>query len=326
MDSFDIDIVVVGANQSSILRLALEKLLATPYSRGALHFYYLDMGSIDGSLEIARGVEGVEVVSQGERSTTPGAGYNRGWRAGKSPYVQFLSLVCQIDGEWLERGIAAMGREVGAAAGVVQPLHPEASIFNWLHAIEWRHKSPSCGMGRNFLIRRELLEQLDGFDEQIPFGLIRDLSEKIDSSAWRRVQLGELMATCNLGTRRFRDWFREGVEDGEGRAALRYKEGGWPSLFGAHDLRQILIRGGIPYIFVLLVLLGWIFGSFWYSLLLLPSLILLLFPRIFNLQQIGDQYGLSPVDAAAFGWHIALVVVPQFWGWLRFSLRKLFPR
>jgi len=325
-EPFDIDIVVVGSNCASQLNHCFEQIKAAKWSRGQLHLYYLDLGSSDNSVEIATGFDGVDVVDNPLPYSAPGVAYNRAWRAGSSPYVQFVSASCSLDPEWIEKGMAHMGREVGAVSGVVQPTAPEASIFNWIHSLEWRHKSPSCGLGRNFLIRRELLEELDGFDEQLPFALVRDISEKIDSTHWRRLDAPELMMTCDLGRCGLRDWLREGVEDGQGRAALRYRDDGWPALFAAPDLRPISIRGGISQVLILFVILGWLFGSFWYSVLLLPAALLLLWPRIFRLQEIGEKYSLSPVDAAAYGWHIALVVIPQFWGLFRFVIRKLFPK
>lgn len=324
MTAFDIDCIVVGRNQERTLKSALERALASSYSRGSLHIYYLDIGSSDNSLEIARSMEGVTTIAV--HNTTFGAAYNTAWRETESPFVQFLSANALLDPTWFEEAMSAMGREIGGVTGRCQPVEPHGSIFNWVDSLEWRSSSPGGGIGHHFLVRRELLEAIDGFDEQLRYGTALDFAHAATKTEWQLRTIEAAMCLYDNQRRGFVSWWKSGVVEGRGRTAVLFKEAGWPSVRNDTTLRNAIQRGGGTYLILLFGFLGWISGIFWSLILIAPAAILLLSPRIFHVEEIGEKYRLSPVDAAVYAWHLSCYAMPQCWGVIEFLFRRLFPQ
>ena len=86
----DIDVVIIGVNTEKTLGKCLESVLESRYKEGEIHIWYVDGGSTDGSVAIARSCSGVHVIEIHPEYPSPGLGRNAGWRAGNSPMVQFL--------------------------------------------------------------------------------------------------------------------------------------------------------------------------------------------------------------------------------------------
>lgn len=324
MATFDVDCIVVGKNQEKSLKASLEAVQKSSYSHGAIHLYYVDMGSCDRSLEVARSIDGVTTIAL--QGATLGTAYNAAWRECSSPLIQFLSADALINPNWFEHAFPTMTREVGGVTGECQPVEPHGTIFNWIDALEWRSLPPGGGFGRHFLLRRELLQTTDGFDEQLLYGTALDFAHAAAKTEWRLRTVEAPMCQYDAGRKGFASWWRDGVVDGRGGTEVSYKEEGWRSVLRDHRLREVVQRGGGTYAIVLIALMGWMSGVLWSLILLAPAAILLLSPRIFRLDQIGEKYRLSPVDAAAYGWHLSCYALPRCWGVILFLLRRLFPR
>jgi Glycosyl transferase family 2 len=324
MATFDIDCIVVGKNQGTTLRASLEAVRNCSYSQGRIHLHYIDMGSADYSLEIARSMEGVKIIAL--HGVNLGAAYNAAWKECSSPFIQFLSADALLDPSWFEHAFSEIARDVGGVTGRCQLTEPHGSIFNWIDTLEWRSTPPGGGIGRHFLLRRELLQAIDGFDEHLLYGTALDFAHTAAKTEWKLRTLQAPMCQYAIGRSGFTSWWRSGVADGRGETEVSYKEEGWRSVLRNEKLREAVQRGGGTYIIVLFALLGWLSGVFWSLILLAPAAILLLSPRIFRLDQIGQKYHLSPVDAAAYGWHLSCFALPRCWGVILFLFRRLFPR
>jgi len=123
-----------------------------------------------------------------ERNAGPAAARNRGWRTARAPIICFTDDDCVPTPKWLAEIVAAFD-----AADIVQGQtlpNPDQSD-NWgpfsrtIH-IDWEMGYyETCNMG----YRRDVLEQLDGFDESFrhPFGEDMDL-------AWRAKRQGAASA------------------------------------------------------------------------------------------------------------------------------------
>ena len=69
--------------------------------------------------------------------------------------------------------------------------------------------------------------------------------------------------------------------------------------------------------FSLAVLLGSLADVYWYF-LLLPSFILLFYPRLFRIPYFAQTKELSTRKARQYALHCSLVVIPQFFGVIRY--------
>jgi GT2 family glycosyltransferase len=185
-----VDVVVVSYNSRARLRACIERLAAVP----ELQIVVVDSNSQDQSLE-AIGDLPVEAIQLRENR---GFGYacNIGWRHTQAPYVLFLNPDATIDRDSIERLVqVADDPAVGAVAPKIlgtdgsidysmrrfPRLRSTYSQALFLHRLfpsaTWsdelvrdanaydRPARPEWASGACLLVKRAILERLDGFDE-----------------------------------------------------------------------------------------------------------------------------------------------------------------
>ena len=123
----NVGVVVIGRNEGERLKRCLESL------GGVVgQVVYVDSGSTDGSVEMARAM-GVEVLGldmgtafTAARARNEGFGRLREMVAGVA-YVQFMDGDCELAGGWLHESATFLGEHDGVAAvcGRLREKHPE---------------------------------------------------------------------------------------------------------------------------------------------------------------------------------------------------------
>jgi hypothetical protein len=185
-----VDVIVVSYNSREQLRACVLPFM----DRGDISVVVVDNASSDGSLESVGGLALTRLPL--DRNIGFGGGCNVGWRAGASPYVLFLNPDARLDADGLQHlvdtleqgggGIAAprIHREDGSldwslrrfpevrsiygqalfahrffpSAAWVDEVIRDPDVYAKAHACDWA--SGAC-----LLVRRDLLEELEGFDE-----------------------------------------------------------------------------------------------------------------------------------------------------------------
>jgi colanic acid/amylovoran biosynthesis glycosyltransferase len=324
----DIDVVIIGVNTEKTLAKCIESVRESRYTEGKIHTVYVDGGSTDGSIALARGYAGVRVVEIHpaqiiQTGPTPGLGRNAGWRAGVSPLVQFLDSDTIMDPDWLVKAASAMSPDVGAVRGNRDEINPHASVYNWIGNMEWNAPPGECeAFGGDVLVRRSILEETGGYDEVLVGGEDPELSQRVRLKGWKIIQLNEPMTRHDLAMTKVSQYWKRCFRTGYGFAAVtarfaRSDYKGATKGFWFHELIRIVIRGGGFLGFSLLALAGIFFCS-WSLFLLLPGLLLLFFPRIFRLSWFMKDKGLSKEQARTYALHCSLIVIPEFFGLARF--------
>lgn len=305
-----VDVVVIGLNAEKTLGKCIESILNSHLPTDEIEIFYVDGGSKDQSVSIAKGYPHVNVLNLQTESPTPGAGRNMGWRAGKAPFVQFLDADTLLSPDWLEKGLAAFTeKEIGAARGYRKELYPEHSIFNWIGDQEWNGKPGFSEMfGGDVLIRRVCLEKTGGYDEILVGGEDPELSLRVRENGWKILQLDNLMTYHDLNMTTVGQYWRRAYRSGYGFAAVTTMH---PGEFWRRESRRILIRGGLSVLCLILALL--VNGLF-----LIPAILILFYPRLFRVREIEKSVSLTREEAQVYGWHASLVVIPQFFGMLRY--------
>jgi len=319
----DIDVVIIGVNTEKTLGKCLQSVMESRYKEGKIHVWYVDGGSTDGSIAVARGCSGVHVIEIHPEYPSPGAGRNAGWRRGNSPLVQFLDSDTILDPDWMVKAVDAMSQEVGAVRGNREEMNPNASVYNWIGSLEWNAPAGECdSFGGDVLIRRSILEETGGYDEVLVGGEDPELSQRVRLKGWKIIQLDEPMTLHDLSMTKVGQYWKRCFRTGYGFAAVTARFGFAAKGFWLHELIRILIRGGGFLGFALLALPGMFFGS-WAILFLLPGLLLLFFPRLFRLSYFMKDKALSRDQAKIYALHCSLIVIPEFFGLARFLFGKV---
>lgn len=309
----NIDIVIIGINTATTLRQCLESVLNASYSYGDLTIYYVDGGSKDNSVAIAKEYPKVNVIELHVTQPTPGLGRNKGWQTGTSPLIQFLDSDTTLNANWLNTAYLAIQQpQVAAVRGFLRERFPEKSIYNWIGDQEWNDKpGETSSFGGNALLRREVLNATGGYNDSMIAGEDPELSLRVRLAGWKIIQLDSDMATHDLGMTTLKQYWRRSYRTGYAYATL-YALHANESKFWQRELLRIRIRGGLGLLFMIL-------GLFLHGLFFIPGIFLLFYPLIFNVKKIAQAKQLTMKQAIYYALHCSMVVIPQFFGTIRYT-------
>jgi GT2 family glycosyltransferase len=234
-------VVAIGRNEGERLRRCLESV-----RHQADHVVYVDSGSTDGSLAMARslGVECIE-LDLGVPFTAARA-RNAGWRRllELSPDIQWIQFVdgdCEVVAGWLAQAQAFLAEHPQAAAvcGQRRERHPERSVYNLLCHLEWA-KTPGLlkSFGGDVMLRREALEQVGGYREDLIAGEEPELCVRIRARGWELHALPAEMTLHDAAMTRFGQWWRRTERSGYAYAAGAHLHGTLPERHWVWEVRR----------------------------------------------------------------------------------------
>ena len=327
----EIDCIIIGVNCEKTLERCVRSIFSGSYPEHKVHIIYSDGGSTDRSIAIAHSFSQVNVIKLNPEYPTPGLGRNAGWRAGRSPYVQFLDSDTILDPEWMITAIEGMKNpSIGAVRGYRRELHPERSFFNWIGDMEWNAKPGECdSFGGDVLIRRTALEASGGYDEELVGGEDPELSWRISHNGWKILMLDALMTSHDLAMLKTSQYLKRSFRSGYGFAAIQSRVSKRGSNFWKADLRRIILKGAGFFIFlftgIIMLILQQSYIGFAASVLsIIAGSTMLFSPRLFRIEKFMRENNLKKTEAKKYAWHCSLVVIPQLFGIMRFYFGRLF--
>ena len=243
-------VVVIGRNEGERLRKCFESLGAS-----AARVVYVDSGSTDGSIEMARAA-GVEVVELDLRTPftaarARNAGFHRLRESGADVrYVQFVDGDCELAAGWLEQAAAFLdGRgEAAVVCGRLREKHPERSIYNLLCDIEWdapAGEAKACG--GIAMMRAAAFDGVQGFRAGMIAGEEPELCVRLRAAGWRIWRLDAEMARHDAAMMHFRQWWVRSLRSGYSYALGADLHGAPPERHRVRERRSAWFWGlGVP--------------------------------------------------------------------------------
>ena len=252
--------VVIGRNEGDRLAPSLQSVQAA-----GLPVVYVDSGSTDDSLAVAKGLNVATISLTPDRPFSAARGRNEGVqdilrRWPKTTYVMFLDGDCALDGGFPSAAIETFEREADCAivTGHLSERSPDASIFNRLCAIEWR--SPAgrienfAALGGIMAARIAAFREVGGFNEQIIAGEDSELGVRLSLRKHSIIKIDKPMAVHDAQLLQFRQWWMRAVRGGHALAQRFTINGGSPLRDCRREFFSTLMWGlGLP--MVVLVLL-----------------------------------------------------------------------
>jgi glycosyltransferase involved in cell wall biosynthesis len=310
-----VGLVVIGRNEGERLARCLKSV------RPMANRVYVDSGSVDGSVSLAR-TEGAAVV---ELAVPPYFTAARARNAGLAhllamrPDLEFVQMVdgdCEVQPGWIEAAMAALGAEPDLALvfGRRRERYPERSIYNALCDDEWNApigESPGCG--GDALFRVEALRQVDFYNPTMIAGEDTELSMRLRKRGWRLSRIDAEMTLHDAAITRFGQWWRRTQRSGHGYGEMAHfhpdaRNPNWP-----RTVRSITFWGGVvPMVTVAVILMALLWNPAWWS---AAAVLLLAWPiKMAQLARRQWRRGLSPRVACASGILLMLGKFPQFIG------------
>lgn len=327
MDSEKIGLVIIGRNEG--VRLA--RCLASV--RGISRSVYVDSGSTDASVSIARG-EGTAVV---ELTVPPNFTAARARNAGLArlladdPDLEFVQMVdgdCEVHPEWLGSAlnVLRMDQNLAVAFGRTRERHPEKTIYNALCDDEWNVPAGrAAGFGGNAFFRVAALRQVDAYNPTMIAGEDTELAMRLRKRGWNIRSVEVEMALHDANITHFGQWWNRIRRSGHAYGEMAFlhpdaRDPNWP-----RTVRRIVLWGGIlPAVLVIAMVLATLVDWRWWA---LAAIVFLPWPlNMVRLASRQRRRGLSPKVARASAFFLMLGKVPQFLGLISYHSNRLMGR
>lgn len=258
----DVGCVIIGRNEGDRLCRCLESVLTQVAA-----VVYVDSGSTDGSVALARTL-GVTVVQLDMAIPfTAARGRNEGFRELQRrftslSYIQFVDGDCEIVPGWLHeaRRFLESHSEVAVAFGRLRERYPERSIYNKLCDIEWDTplgEAKACGGVA--MIRATALMDAGGYRDDLIAGEEPELCIRLRKAGWKVWRIDHGMAWHDAAMMRFSQWWKRSVRAGHAYAEGAFLHGASAERHWVRESRRAWFwGGGIPLLILLgLPMFGW---------------------------------------------------------------------
>ena len=308
--------VAIGKNEGERLRTCLHSL-----AEQVSHVVYVDSGSSDGSVELARSM-GADVVELDSSipftaARARNAGVERLVRvAPELKYAQLIDGDCELVGGWIENAVGFLeeNREYGAATGRLRERFPNASVYNYLCDVEWNTPlGDAKACGGIAMMRVRAFESVGGFMPDLIAGEEPELCVRLRQDGWRIRRLDAEMALHDVAMSRFSQWSKRAMRAGHAYAEGSHLHGAPPERMGVRESRRIVAWGLI--LPALAIAAAPVTGR-------LSLLLLLAYPlNVIRIARRLRSEGQSRPWTLAF--FLMLAKFPEATGWLRFQWGKL---
>ena len=276
-----IGLVVIGRNEGERLRVCLQSVLGAGRT-----VVYVDSGSTDGSVPLARGMGAVVVALDMGTPFTAARARNAGWRelarlAPQVQYVQFVDGDCELNPGWLHAAQAYLNAHPGHAvvAGRLRERYPERSVFNRLCDMEWNTPiGDAKACGGIALMRLAPLQAAGGFRDDLIAGEEPELCVRLRAAGWKIHRLDAEMALHDAAMLHWRQWWRRTMRGGYAFAEGSWLHGQAPERHWVVETRRALAWGLLLPVAILAVACGIDTRALW-LLLLYPAQVLRLARR-----------------------------------------------
>jgi glycosyltransferase involved in cell wall biosynthesis len=312
-------VVAIGRNEGERLRRCFDSI---PSGIGTV--VYVDSGSTDGSVELARSRGHSVVALDMSRPFTAARARNAGFErlmegAGALPYVQFVDGDCAIAQGWLERAVAELDRQpnVGAVWGRRRELHPERSVYNRVCDVEWGQERPGDTnvFGGDVMVRTQIVRELDGYNPGIIAGEDPEFAYRLHKRGHRILRLDAEMTAHDAAITRFKQWWVRTKRSGYAYAQVSAIHGDEPEKFWVKDRQRALVWG----MFVPALVPALALPTMGLSSLLLGSYPL----RAWRIAKKAERDGLAERDARFWAMHCIGASFPQAVGIVSYHLQRL---
>jgi GT2 family glycosyltransferase len=247
----NVAVVAIGRNEGERLRACLNSVVPL-----AQLVVYVDSGSTDDSVAMARSM-GVEVVELPRDVVfTAALARNAGWRralelAPQMEFIQFVDGDCAVVPGWIETAsdFLAAHADVAAVAGRRRERHPERSIYNLMCDMEWGAGQPgqTKACGGDVMIRAAALQAVGGYRPTLIAGEEPELCVRMRAAGWRIWRLDAEMTLHDAAMTRLWQWWKRSMRAGYTFAEGAHMHGAPPERHRVRESRRAWLWGlGIP--------------------------------------------------------------------------------
>jgi cellulose synthase/poly-beta-1,6-N-acetylglucosamine synthase-like glycosyltransferase len=215
---------------------------------------YVDSNSADDSPVRAAGF-GANVIVLRSGKLSAARARNAGWRAASAQFILFLDGDTILHPDFVANAIEAFDDpRIAVVWGHRRESRPDASIYNRILDLDWVYTpglTEFCG--GDALMRRSVLEQVDGFNADLIAGEEPDLCRRMRAAGNLILHVDRPMTGHDLAISRFSQYWRRAVRSGFAYAEIAARYHDTPDPLWSKESKGNLVRGSL-YISTALVL------------------------------------------------------------------------
>lgn len=316
-----ISVVIIGINVEKYIGECISSVLHADYPQASLEIIYVDGGSNDRSIEIAKKFPEVRIIELQDPHPTPGKGRNAGIARANHDIVQLLDADTILHPGWLRTSLPYLKNDVAAVAGRIQEKHPRKNLYHVIGNMEWGisagkgghifAEGPSATFGGIVLARKDAIMGVNGYDESLIAGEDPDVSYRIRRQGGTIYRITADMVVHDLNMNSFRHYCRRAFRSGHAYAeiGLRYRKE--KEKFFLRQLLRICLGALVP---AAVIFFGFLVKRWAFALFLAAAIAMRTFRKInhFTAHPLGMQ------AAILYCAHLSFVVYPQFFGVMRY--------
>jgi len=220
--------VVIGRNEGERLGVCLRSV-----RREIDHLVYVDSGSVDGSVALAKKLGAAVVELSTDRPFTAARARNAGASRLLEDHpdvslIQFVDGDCELQRGWVAHAASFLTshKDVAIACGRRRERFPGRSPFNQLCDMEWNTQvGDTAACGGDFLVRTEAFQTVHGFIESLIAGEEPDLCFRLRQAGWRIFRLDREMTLHDAAMTRTSQWWQRSVRSGYATAEAFQRRG-----------------------------------------------------------------------------------------------------
>ncbi len=261
-----VSVVVIGRNEGERLLRCLDAIERCDRSRCRIEVIYVDSSSSDGSPQRAAD-RGVRVLQVQPLRPSAALGRNAGWQAAAGDLVLFLDGDTELHPDFLRHALAALEPEVAVIWGHRRESRPQQSWFVRVLDLDWIYPAGDSEFcGGDALMRRAVLQQVRGFDEQLIAGEEPEMCRRIRAAGHRIVHLDVPMTRHDLALTTWSAYWRRAFRAGHAYAEVSARCRDGPDPLWRRESRRNLLHGGFLLLAPLLLALIWVLLPFTWAL------------------------------------------------------------
>ncbi len=233
--------VAIGRNEGERLRRCLASLVGQV---GVV--VYVDSGSTDGSVELARAVGVLVTELDRAQPFTAARARNAGLArlheaAPDLELVQFVDGDCEVAAGWFERADQELVADprLAVVCGRRRERYPDRSIYNRLCDLEWNTPiGPADACGGDAVMRVEAVRAVNGYDPSLIAGEEPDLCLRLRRLGWKVLRVDAEMTLHDAAMTRFAQWWKRSLRAGHAYAEGAARQAGGAERHWAKEVRS----------------------------------------------------------------------------------------
>ncbi len=241
-----VSVVVIGRNEGPRLARCLESIHAMEHAAFEYEVIYVDSGSSDGSISLAKALADKVIVLNSSRPTAA-QGRNAGWRAARGSIVLFLDGDTILDPWFVSRSLGSFeDSSIAVVWGHRRETLETFSLYNRVLDLDWIYPAGFTEFcGGDALFRRAALEATGGYDDTLIAGEEPELCRRITALGQRILHVDLPMTGHDLGITRSSAYWRRATRAGHAFAEVSARFAGTDHPFWLAESRRNALRAGV---------------------------------------------------------------------------------